>query len=67
MSTPPRLRDLPSVSTLSEQQVRGVACVYCGVILCAATAVDLGERRSRRPGGSYSWYPRACRLHGLAA
>ncbi|MGW6946217.1 hypothetical protein ACWGHD_04740 [Streptomyces xanthophaeus] len=67
MSTPPPLRDLPSVSDLSEQQVRGVACVHCGVILDAATAVDLGEQRSRRVGGSYSWYPRACRLHGPAA
>ncbi|WP_405531466.1 hypothetical protein OG592_26880 [Streptomyces avidinii] len=62
MSTPP----LPPVGELSEQQVRGIACVHCGICLDNATAVDLGERRTRRAGDLLRWFPRACPQHGPA-
>jgi hypothetical protein len=63
MSKPP-LRGLPPIGDLTELQVRGAACVYCGVILDSGTAVDLGEQRSRRAGATFSWFPRACPQHG---
>jgi hypothetical protein len=52
---------LPSLDTLTEDQVRGGACVWGGEPLTAATAVDLGERRTRRAGTLVSWFPRGCR------
>lgn len=61
MSKPPRL---PPVGDLSEQQVRGIACVYCGITLDNATAIDLGERPAGRAGGRVRWFPRACQQHG---
>lgn len=51
----------PSLDGLSEQQVRGITCVWGGETLSAATAVDLGVREGRRVGQPFSWYPRACR------
>ncbi|MFD4912880.1 hypothetical protein ACFWNR_06610 [Streptomyces virginiae] len=62
MSTPP----VPALGTLTEDQIRGAACVRCGAPLDNATAVDLGERRTRRAGGLVRWLPRACRIHGKA-
>ncbi|MET9467819.1 hypothetical protein ABZY44_24050 [Streptomyces sp. NPDC006544] len=56
--------DLPPIGDLSEQQIRGAACVRCGVHLDNATAVDLGERRGRRAGSPFRWFPRACPQHG---
>jgi hypothetical protein len=59
---------LPTLDGLSEAQVRGKACVWCGVILTAETAVDLGPRRKRRLDGAYDWFPRGCKASaGLAA
>ncbi|CAM5555044.1 hypothetical protein GCM10010345_66500 [Streptomyces canarius] len=65
---------LPEFHTLSQDQVRGITCVYGGAALSPATAVDLGERRLRRVGGRVSWFPRACRrcaleqaMHALVA
>ncbi|MFG2638557.1 hypothetical protein ACGFX8_33015 [Streptomyces sp. NPDC048362] len=52
---------LPEVNSLSQGQVRGIACVWDGVPLRTATAVDLGERRVRWSGTRTSWFPRACR------
>lgn len=52
---------LPALDGLSEQQVRGQACVWDGVILSAETAVDLGPRRKRRLDGEYDWFPRGCK------
>lgn len=60
------LRELPPLSTLSDQQVRGTACVYCGICLDNATAIDLGEQRAGRAGASVRWFPRACPPHGEA-
>jgi hypothetical protein len=55
---------LPPMSELSEQQVRGTACVYCGIHLDNADAIDLGERRASRAGIAVRWFPRACPQHG---
>jgi hypothetical protein len=56
---------LPSVDRLSLRQIRGADCVFCGITLCAETAVDLGEQV--RPDGSGRWFPRACKTHPWAA
>ncbi|MER5184492.1 hypothetical protein ABT009_40305 [Streptomyces sp. NPDC002896] len=45
---------------LSEQQVRGTACVWCAVTLNNGTAVDLGPQAVRRLDGRIFWFPRAC-------
>ncbi|WP_327300354.1 hypothetical protein [Streptomyces goshikiensis] len=60
MSQPPPLRALPPIGDLSEQQVRGAACVHCGICLDNGTAVDLGAQRTHRAGVVVRWYPRAC-------
>lgn len=52
---------LPSAASLSEQQVRGVSCVWDGIVLTPKTAVGLGEQTTYRLGEPVSWYPRACR------
>lgn len=61
------LRELPPLSSLSEQQVRGAACVYCGIHLDNGNAVDLGEQRTGRAGSAVFWFPRACPQHGTPA
>lgn len=66
VSTAPSRRPLPPMSELSEQQVRGSACVYCAVRLDNGDAVDLGERRVNRAGDTARWFPRACPQHGTA-
>ncbi|MFB8393620.1 hypothetical protein [Streptomyces yangpuensis] len=63
MSTPP----VPKLGTLTEDQTRGAACVHCGAPLDSATAVDLGERRTRRAGAPVRWFPRACAGCGTAS
>lgn len=55
------LLPVPDWSDLSEQQGRGKACVWCGIILSTATAVDLGVRRIRVLDGHLNTYPRGCR------
>ncbi|MFZ3473070.1 hypothetical protein ACODT3_10950 [Streptomyces sp. 4.24] len=57
---------LPQCRDLSEAQVRGTACVHCGIVLDNATAIDLGERRTGRGGSVTRWFPRACPRHGAA-
>lgn len=52
---------LPGLDTLTEQQVRGTACVWDGVPLTNGVAVDLGPREASRAGQPFSWFPRACR------
>jgi hypothetical protein len=55
------LLGVPSLDVQSEEQLRGATCVWDREhVLTAETAVDLGERRHRRPGGHYSTFPRAC-------
>lgn len=51
-------------SRLTEQQVRGTACLRCGVVLDNGTAVDLGERYMTRAGQRVRWFPRTCPQHG---
>ena len=52
---------LPDHNSLSQQQVRGTACVWCGVALAPDTAVDLGERRIRVLDDHVTTFPRGCR------
>ncbi|GAA3378772.1 hypothetical protein GCM10020367_59640 [Streptomyces sannanensis] len=54
--------ELPDVGTLSQDQQRGRACVWCGVILDNGTARDLGMRRT----AGVRWFPRACPQHAEA-
>lgn len=63
-STAPSRQPLPRMFELSEQQIRGTACVYCAVRLDNGDAVDLGERRTNRAGSVIRWFPRACPQHG---
>ncbi|MFF2511684.1 hypothetical protein [Streptomyces sp. NPDC058086] len=51
---------LPGLAKLTEQQVRGTTCVWDGVPLTSATAVDLGERAASRAGQPVRWFPRGC-------
>ncbi|MCX5407536.1 hypothetical protein OHA37_27190 [Streptomyces sp. NBC_00335] len=67
MAPPITPHPLPALSTLTEQQVRGTACVYCGIHLDNGDAVDLGERPISRAGQRSRWFPRACPQHGTAA
>ncbi|MFJ3201044.1 hypothetical protein [Streptomyces sp. NPDC086989] len=55
---------LPPIGDLSEQQVRGAACVYCGILLDNGTAIDLGEQPASRAGVAVRWFPRACPRDG---
>ncbi|MFG2412246.1 hypothetical protein [Streptomyces goshikiensis] len=48
------------MSELTDQQVRGSACVHCGICLDNGDAVDLGERTASRAGEPVRWFPRAC-------
>ncbi|GAB2732891.1 hypothetical protein [Streptomyces bullii] len=50
---------LPSLDGLTEDQVRGAACVWCNVPL-PVDAVDLGPQRKKRLDGEYNWFPRGC-------
>lgn len=52
---------LPDPSGLSQQQVRGRACVWCAVALNNATAHDLGTHYLRRFDTAFAWFPRSCR------
>lgn len=52
---------IPPLGRLTEQQVRGIACVWDGAPLRNGTAVDLGARSATRAGADVAWYPRACR------
>jgi hypothetical protein len=62
MSTPDALAllPLPSLDGLTEQQVRGTACVWDGVPLLGIEAVYLGPRTKKRLGQTYQWSPQAC-------
>ncbi|WP_432161255.1 hypothetical protein [Streptomyces sp. NRRL F-5630] len=52
---------LPAVETLTAEQRRGAACVWCERALQPGIDdVDLGARRATRNGPA--WFPRGCRL-----
>ncbi|SEC05341.1 hypothetical protein SAMN04490357_1061 [Streptomyces misionensis] len=53
--------ELPAPSRLTAPQVRGAHCVWCGVQLEGATAVDLGQRYEAIHGVVGRWFPRSCR------
>ncbi|MFI9823219.1 hypothetical protein ACIHFC_22495 [Streptomyces sp. NPDC052013] len=52
------LLPVPRLVLLSDLQVRGVTCVWCGVHLKPGDVHDLGPRI--RPGGGAQWFPRGC-------
>lgn len=62
---------VPDPEGLTEQQVRGRACVWCAVALNNATAIDLGTREQQAHGTLTHWFPRTCRpcavLHAYRA
>lgn len=59
-------RRLPAVHTISEQQQRGWACVWCRTPLGTGLGVDLGEQRVTPTGGAaYLWFPRECLDRGV--
>ncbi|MET8554769.1 hypothetical protein ABZV64_07300 [Streptomyces sp. NPDC004959] len=50
---------LPAVETLTAEQLRGAACVWCETALRPGIDdVDLGARRATRNGPA--WFPRGC-------
>ncbi|MGQ5606136.1 hypothetical protein [Streptomyces sp. EKS3.2] len=51
--------DLPDPATLTEDQRRGIVCVWGSDRLDTVTAVDLGVQDE----GSRCWFPRACPRH----
>ncbi|WP_406266232.1 hypothetical protein OHT93_09190 [Streptomyces sp. NBC_00191] len=56
------LPDLPAIGTLTQRQQRGMDCVFCGIVLTAETAVDIGgEHFFRRLDMRTRWFPRRCR------
>ncbi|WP_193515097.1 hypothetical protein, partial [Streptomyces griseoloalbus] len=52
---------LPPLDGLAEAQVRGMTCVWDGIALTPATAVDLGPIRKKHLGREYQWFPRGCK------
>ncbi|WP_158939613.1 hypothetical protein [Streptomyces sp. NRRL S-87] len=62
-----RVRRIPPLAQLSEQQVRGQCCVWCAVRLSNGTAHDLGPRYVRRGGLRIRWFPRSCPEHKEAS
>ncbi|MFI6337854.1 hypothetical protein [Streptomyces sp. NPDC050535] len=54
------MTELPSVEELSEEQIRGRACVWCTVALELAAGIDLGARPGQFAGSGVSWFPRGC-------
>jgi hypothetical protein len=52
---------LPDPGAVSEPQVRGQHCVWCGIALAPENAVDLGPRRKPVLDREYDWFPRGCR------
>jgi hypothetical protein len=62
------LLTIPRLDSLTEEQVRGITCIWDGVRLTSSIAVDVGSRKAQRAGQPVSWYPRACRsCVGVAA
>lgn len=52
------ITDLPPVETMSEAQLRGAVCVFCGGTTVPGDVVDLGSRSVDAHGSSASWFPR---------
>nr|WP_078491383.1 hypothetical protein [Streptomyces sp. SPB074] len=59
MNAPAGALILPAVETLTDEQRRGRACVWCGASLDPGISdIDLGARPATRTGRA--WFPRAC-------
>lgn len=56
-------RNLPRLRDLTEDQLRGRACVWCRTPLSNATAIDLGAQSFQQLGHQAHWFPRACPAH----
>jgi hypothetical protein len=52
--------EIPRPKGLTERQVRGFSCVWCGASLDDATAVDLPPQPYQILDHRTRWYPRAC-------
>lgn len=52
---------LPPIDTLTAEQVRGGACVWCAQPLTPGADVDLGVRQDPRIEYFAAWCPRSCR------
>lgn len=48
---------VPCVDEMTEAQLRGHHCVWCGLALGLACSVDLGARIGE---DGHHWYPRSC-------
>ncbi|MFJ6434626.1 hypothetical protein [Streptomyces sp. NPDC091416] len=55
-----RLVALPPLITLSDQQQRGVHCVFCGAALHTGAVRDLGPQPAEAHGTVVQWFPRSC-------
>lgn len=53
-------RKLPPPETLTERQLRGAGCCFCGADLAHAEVTDLGQQRTTVYGARVSWFPRCC-------
>ncbi|MFE7535149.1 hypothetical protein ACFU67_12865 [Streptomyces rhizosphaericola] len=54
-------RALPSITSLTEAQQRGWACVWCKAALGIGLGDDLGVQRARpATGAAFLWFPRQC-------
>lgn len=51
---------LPRLGDLSQEQMRGAHCLYCGIPVTTLTAEPLRESRIRLVDGHISIFPRAC-------
>lgn len=51
---------LPQPDALSERQLRGADCCFCGLDLTHGEITDLGQQRVTVHGARVSWFPRSC-------
>lgn len=58
------VRELPPIGELSQNQQRGIDCVFCGITLAAGNVIDLGPQKLRKGDWVTRWYPRCCKSHG---
>lgn len=51
-------KELPGVETLTECQLRGASCVFCGAPFSPGNVWDLGARTIDAYGSRVQWFPR---------
>lgn len=52
-------RNLPPTESLTERQLRGADCVFCGRDLFLGDVRNLGEQTREVFGSVVAWFPRA--------